>query len=103
MMKDKDFERLVEAECESITVGEMILEAMGKAEITKSDLARKMHTSPAAITRYTHPDYQKFRLDTLAAIAQALGGRLTVSLSLPPARGRKKATTLSAEFIAVTK
>jgi len=100
LIADKEFEKQVKAEYGSLTVGEMITEAMELESISKVELARRMHTSPAAITRYTRPDYDKFKLDTLAAIAQAMGGELTVSFKLPSGKGGNKKKVLSSMFTA---
>lgn len=58
-----------------------IAEEMGEAQLSKSEMARRMETSRAALDRLLDPDNASVTLQTLQSAVQALGGRLKVELA----------------------
>lgn len=58
-----------------------VAEAMEKRGLTKSEMARAMHTSRAAVDRLLDPQCESVTLLTLEKAARALGRRLRVELS----------------------
>jgi antitoxin HicB len=57
-----------------------LAEKMTEQNISKSEMARRMHTSRSALDRLLDPDNSSVTLQTLQAAAKALGGRLRVEL-----------------------
>ncbi|MEY4712780.1 MAG: hypothetical protein RIS88_2230, partial [Pseudomonadota bacterium] len=70
-----------------------IAEEMKAQNLTKTALAKRMHTSRAALNRLLDEEDASLTLTTLASAAAALGK--TVSLHLAPADGAKPAATRS--------
>lgn len=70
-----------------------IAQEMKVQNLTKTTLAKRMHTSRAALNRLLDEDDASLTLTTLASAAAALGK--TVSLHLAPADGAKPATSRS--------
>ena len=56
-----------------------LAEEMAQQSLTKSELAKRMHTSRAALDRLLDPENPSVTLLTLLNAATALGGKLTVS------------------------
>ena len=56
-----------------------LAEEMAQQSLTKSELAKRMHTSRAALDRLLDPENPSVTLLTLQNAAAALGGKLTVS------------------------
>jgi len=57
-----------------------IEEAMKEQGITKSELARRMHTSRPQVTRLLDPKNDKVQLETVQRAATAVGRKLKVEL-----------------------
>ncbi|MCX6017663.1 MAG: helix-turn-helix transcriptional regulator [Chloroflexi bacterium] len=57
-----------------------IKDEMKRRQITKSEMAERMHTSRAALDRLLDPDNTSLTLSTLGKAAQALGKKLRVEL-----------------------
>jgi hypothetical protein len=57
-----------------------LTQAMTKQKITKSDLAKRMKTSRAALDRSLDADNTSVTLSTMGRAAAALGKELTISL-----------------------
>jgi DNA-binding Xre family transcriptional regulator len=54
--------------------------AMKEKQFSKAEMARRMHTSRAALDRLLDPDYDAVTLNTLRKAAQALGRQLRLEL-----------------------
>jgi antitoxin HicB len=59
-----------------------LAEVMQTQELTKTEMARRMGTSRAALERLLDPDNTSVTLQTLQSAARAVGGRLEIRLSL---------------------
>ena len=72
------------AETEAVAVKRVIAhqieESMKEHHISKSALARMMHTSRSSLDRLLDPENTSVTLLTLESVAQALGRQLTVRL-----------------------
>ena len=55
-------------------------EAMDKKGLTKSDMAKKMHTSRSALGRFLDPENISITLTTMEKAAIAIGKRLEIKL-----------------------
>jgi len=58
-----------------------VARGMDKQRISKSDMARAMRTSRAALDRFLDPKHESVTLRTLARAAKALGKRLRLELA----------------------
>jgi predicted XRE-type DNA-binding protein len=54
--------------------------AMKEKQFTKAEMARRMHTSRAALDRLLDPEYDAVTLSTLSKAAQAVGRQVLVQL-----------------------
>jgi predicted XRE-type DNA-binding protein len=54
--------------------------AMNEKQISKAEMARRMHTSRAALDRLLDPDYDAVTLSTLLKAAVAVGRELRLEL-----------------------
>jgi DNA-binding Xre family transcriptional regulator len=54
--------------------------AMKEKDFSKAEMARKMHTSRAALDRLLDPDYEAVTLSTLRKAATAVGRELRLEL-----------------------
>jgi len=79
MMEDKSFREKFEEEYRSVVISEKIAELRHKARLTQEQLARKVHTTKSAISRYENSDYKGHSLTLLRKIASACGADLRVS------------------------
>ncbi len=71
----KDFER----EYENLVISEKIAELRHKAHLTQEELAKKIHTTRSAISRYESSEYQGHSVTLLKKIAAACGAAIQVS------------------------
>jgi predicted DNA-binding protein (UPF0251 family) len=62
-------------------LAEQIRRAMEEQELSKAEMARRMHTSRAALDRLIDPAKENVTLQTLDKAARAIGRRLTVTLT----------------------
>lgn len=61
-------------------LAEQIKQIMEQKHITKTEMAKKMETSRAAVNRLLNPNNPNVTLDTLDRAAIALGMKLNISL-----------------------
>jgi len=61
-------------------LAEQIRRAMEEEHLTKTEMAKRMHTSRSALERLIDPDNENVTLQTLDKAAKAIGRRLTVAL-----------------------
>lgn len=59
-----------------------IAEAMKAQQITKTELAKRMHTSRAALNRLLDEEDPSLTLTTLASAASALGRKVSIQLAV---------------------
>lgn len=57
-----------------------IAEAMAEKNLTKTEMASRMHTSRAALDRLLDPEQEAVTLSTLAKAAQVVGRQLRMEL-----------------------
>jgi antitoxin HicB len=62
------------------TLAWQVSRAISKENLSKSEMARRMHTSRAALERLLDPDNPSVTLLTMDRVATALGKRLKVEL-----------------------
>ncbi len=61
-------------------LAQQIRQAMEEQNLTKTEMAQRMHTSRSSLGRLIDPDNQNVTLQTLDKAAKALGRRLAVAL-----------------------
>lgn len=61
-------------------LAEQIRQAMEHEHLTKTEMARRMHTSRSALDRLIDPENENVTLQTLDKAAKAIGRRLAVAL-----------------------
>jgi predicted XRE-type DNA-binding protein len=61
-------------------LAEQICQAMAEQDLTKTEMAQRMHTSRSALERLIDPENQNVTLKTLDKAAKAIGRRLAVAL-----------------------
>lgn len=80
-LRDDGLLEEVEAVAAKRVVALQIADAMARASVSRSELARRMRTSRSAVDRLLDPSNPSVTLDTLQRAAQAVGRTLVVRLS----------------------
>jgi len=80
-LRDEGFMDDAEAVAAKRVIAYQIAEEMKKANITKSELAHRMHTSRPVVDRLLDPANRSVTLSTLGRAAAAVGRSLKVELS----------------------
>ena len=70
----KDFER----EYRNLVISEKIAELRHKANLTQEELAKRIHTTKSAISRYESNNYEGYSVSLLERIAVACGADLRI-------------------------
>jgi len=82
LLEDKDFRQAFEQEYKNLVISEKIAELRHKARLTQDQLARKVHTTKSAISRYESNNYRGYSVGLLQKIASAC--RADVRISFVP-------------------
>jgi antitoxin HicB len=61
-------------------VARQVEDAMKQKHLTKAEMARRMHTSRAALNRLLDPDYEAITLTTLRKAAAVVGREIRLEL-----------------------
>ena len=78
LMEDKEFRKGFDEEYQNLCIGEQIAQARHQAHLTQEALAKRMHTTKSAISRYESADYRGYGLPLLNKIAKACGTDLRI-------------------------
>ena len=81
LMEDKSFKAKFDEGYKNFLISEKIAELRHKARLTQEQLARKVHTTKSAISRYENSDYKGYSLTLLQKIASACGAELQVTFT----------------------
>ena len=79
LMAGKDFREKFNQEYQKLCIAEQIAQARHHAHLTQADLAKKIHTTKSAISRYESADYDKYGIALLTRIAKACGTDLKIN------------------------
>ena len=79
LLENKNFREEFEREYKNLIISEKIAELRHKAHLTQEQLARKVHTTKSAISRYESNDYKGYSITLLQRIASACGADLRIS------------------------
>lgn len=78
LMDDKEFRERFEQEYQNLHIGEQIVKARHCADLTQAALAKRIHTTKSAISRYESADYNGYSIPLLTRIARACGTDLRI-------------------------
>jgi len=82
LLKDKKFKDKFDREYKNLIVSERIAELRHKANLTQEELARRVHTTKSAISRYESNNYKGYSISLLQKIAAACKADLQISFVL---------------------
>ena len=77
LMEDKRFKAKFDEGYKNFIISEKIAELRHKAHLTQEQLAKKVHTTKSAISRYENNSYRGYSLFLLQKIASACGADLS--------------------------
>lgn len=78
LMADKKFRKKFEEEYRNLCISEQIASLREAAHLTQANLAKRVHTTKSAISRYESADYNKYSISLLNKIAHACDADLKV-------------------------
>lgn len=78
LMGNEEFRTRFDEEYQNLCIGEQIAKARYQAHLTQSILAKRIHTTKSAISRYESADYSGYSIPLLTRIAKACGTELKV-------------------------
>ena len=78
LMEDKEFRKRFDEEYQNLCIGEQITRARHHAHLTQAALAKQIHTTKSAISRYESADYNSYSLTLLKRIAKACRANLKI-------------------------
>lgn len=78
LMADKEFRKRFDEEYQNLCIGEQIAKTRHYAHLTQSALAKRVHTTKSAISRYESADYSGYSIPLLTRIAKACGADLRI-------------------------
>lgn len=84
LMQNKKFRERFEKEYRNLVISEKIAELRHKARLTQEQLAKKIHTTKSAISRYESNRYRGYSITLLQKIADACGAELVISFVSKP-------------------
>jgi len=80
LMDGKEFREKFEQEYQNLCIGEQIIRARHYAHLTQSALAKQIHTTKSAISRYESANYNRYSISLLNRIAKACGAEFKIIL-----------------------
>ncbi len=87
LMNNEEFRKRFDEEYQNICIGEQIARIRHRANLTQDALAKQIHTTKSAISRYENSDYKSYSIPLLNRIAEACGAVLKIDFVT---RGTKK-------------
>ncbi len=89
LLKDKRFREKFDKEYQNLCIAEEIIRARKRAHLTQEALARRVHTTKSAISRYESADYTQYGVPLLNRIAIACGAKLKIAFTVSERPKRK--------------
>lgn len=80
LMADEEFRKRFDEEYQNLCISEQIARARHAAHLTQEELAKRIHTTKSAISRYESSDYKKYSMPLLNRLAKACNATLKVLL-----------------------
>ena len=96
LMRNEKFKEKFDEEYQNLCVAEQIIRARRQAHLTQAALAKRIHTTKSAISRYESADYTQYGIPLLNRIATACGAKLKIVFTIsdrPKNRSRFAATS----------
>lgn len=78
LLSNEKFRKEFEAEYKNLVISEKIAELRHKANLTQEELAKRVHTTKSAISRYESNNYEGYSVSLLQKIAVACGADLRI-------------------------
>lgn len=78
LLSDKKFKKAFDQEYKNLVISEKIAELRHKANLTQEQLAKRVHTTKSAISRYESNNYDGYSVSLLQKIAVACGADLQI-------------------------
>lgn len=78
LMDNKEFRERFEQEYQNLLISEQIARLRHSAHLTQEDLAKRIHTTKSAISRYESTGYNRYTIGLLNKIARACSAELKV-------------------------
>lgn len=78
LMANTEFRNRFDQKYQNLCIGEQIARARHYAHLTQSALAKRVHTTKSAISRYETADYSGYSIPLLTRIAKACGADLKI-------------------------
>jgi DNA-binding XRE family transcriptional regulator len=78
LLSNEKFRKEFEAEYKNLVISEKIAELRHKANLTQEELAKRVHTTKSAISRYESNHYEGYSVSLLQRIAVACGADLRI-------------------------
>jgi len=79
LLSDKKFKQDFEQEYENLVISEKIAELRHLVHLTQAQLAKRIHSTKSAISRYESNNYKGYSITLLHKIAGACGADLQVN------------------------
>ncbi|MDD4879216.1 MAG: helix-turn-helix transcriptional regulator [Candidatus Omnitrophica bacterium] len=83
LMKNDKFREAFEKEYSKIVISEKIAKLRKEANLTQEALAKKIHTTKSAISRYESASYSGYTVSLLEKIAYACGAKMDINFKRP--------------------
>lgn len=80
LMTDKEFKENFDQEYQNLSISEQIAKVRKAAHLTQEELAKQVHTTKSAISRYESANYNKYSISLLTRIANSCNANLKVIL-----------------------
>lgn len=94
LMGEEAFRERFDEEYQNLCIAEQIARARHQARLTQSDLAKRIHTTKSAISRYESANYSGYSLPLLTRIAKACGTDLKIIFMSQQTRNALRAAAL---------
>ena len=82
LLKDKKFRIRFESEYQQLLISEKISKLRKTAHLSQAALAKKIHTTKSAISRYESGNYSGYTVSLLNKIATACNARLKIKFEI---------------------
>lgn len=78
LMENDEIRKAFEEEYPKVVISEKIAKLRKEAKLTQEALARKIHTTKSAISRYESADYSGYTISLLQKIARACNAEVDI-------------------------
>ncbi len=80
-LKNPKFRKKFVEESHRLSIAEQLVKLRLGVNMTQAELAKKIDTSPSAISRYESANYERYELNTIRKIVDACGGKLQIKIT----------------------